>query len=110
MLDGGQSSQDQSKQPTSRGREVSNVVGDLGSLLILDKSTWQKSCKKNIKRKQEVLVMAEELTNQRKVDEDTRSIIMRGLKRLHKTGEEEEEEVAKEWLESEELHDSKCNT
>ena len=45
--DGGQSTQDQWKQPTSRGgwKEVSIASGALGLLLKEQKSTWQKSCK-----------------------------------------------------------------
>ena len=56
----GQSSQDQWKRPAPRGRwkEVSDVVGDLGSLPKDEKSSWQKSCKESMNREQEVLVMA----------------------------------------------------
>ena len=64
MSDGGQSSQDQWKRPTSRGRckEFSNVEEGTGVAAEGDKkSTWQKSCKEIMKREQEVLVMAEEL-------------------------------------------------
>ena len=70
MLDGGQSSQDQWKQPNPRGKgkEVSNVVGDLGSLLKEKRSTWQKSHKETRKREQEVLILAEELKAQASVE------------------------------------------
>ena len=101
MSDGGQRSQDQRKRPTSRGRwkEVSNVVGDLGSLLKDTKSTWQKSCKESMKKEQEVLVFADELKAQGNVDENTRAMTIRVLKRIRKIREEKEEEAAKELLE-----------
>ena len=78
--DGGLSSQDQWKKPASRGKwkAVSNLVEELGTLL------------------KEVLVIADELKTTGQADENTRAIIMRGLKRPRKI---KEEEAAKELLE-----------
>ena len=93
VSEAGQSSQDQWKQPRSRGKwkEVSNVVGELGSVLQDKTSTWQKSCKESLKREQEVLVLQEASKAHGKMDENSRATIMRGLKkRLRKIREEEE--------------------
>ena len=87
----------------AKWKEVSSVVEELGSLLKDKKSTRQKkSCKERVRRKQQVLVVAEELANRRKIDDSTRSIIIRGFTHLNKI--REEEEVAKELLE--EVQDS----
>ena len=45
----------------------------------------------SLKREQEVLVLAEELKAQGSVDDNTRAVITRGLKRLRKIRVEEEE-------------------
>ena len=83
--------------PASRGKwkEVSNVVGELGTLLTDKKGTLAGSCDENMKRETEVLVMADELKSTGKTDEDTRAIIMCGLERLRKI---KENEAAKELL------------
>ena len=77
----------------SRGtwKEVSDVVGDLGSLVSKKRSTLEKSCRESLKREQEVLVLAEERKAQGSVDENTKAIIYRGLKRIKKIREEEDE-------------------
>ena len=69
--------------------EVSNVVGDLGSLVKDKRSTWQKSCTESLKREKEVRVLAAEVNAQGSVDENTRAIIIRGLDRIRKIREEE---------------------
>ena len=71
VSDGGQSLQVQWKQPGLRGKwkEVSNTVGDLGSLVKDKRITWQKSCKESLKREQEVVVLAEELKAQGRANE-----------------------------------------
>ena len=54
------------------------------------RSTWQKSSRESLKREQEVLFPAEELKAQGSVDENTRAIITRGLKRIRKNRKEED--------------------
>ena len=51
----------------------------------------KKSCRESLKREQEVLVLAEERKAQGSVDENTKAIIYRGLKRIKKIREEEDE-------------------
>ena len=64
------------------------------------------SCRESLKIEQEVLVLAEEMKAQGSVDENTRAMIIRGLKSIKKKGDEEEtfkireeEETFKELLE-----------
>ena len=59
----------------------------LGSLVKDKRSTWQESCRESLKRGQKVLVLAEGLKAQGSVDENTRAIIIRGLKRIRKTAD-----------------------
>ena len=69
---------------------------ELGTMAKDKKGSWIKSCKQSMKRKTEVLVMADELKAFGKTDENTRTIIMRGLQRLRKI---QEEEATKELVE-----------
>ena len=71
-------------------KEISKVVGDLGSLVKDTRSTSKKFCKESLKREQEVLVLAEELEARGSVDGNARAIINRGLKRIKKITDEEE--------------------
>ena len=65
------------------------LSGIWASLIQDNRSTGQKSCKESLKREQELVVQTEEPNVEGSVDENTRSIIVRGLKRMRKIGEAE---------------------
>ena len=95
MLDGGRISQDQWEQPISskRQKEVSNVVGDMGSLLKDKRSIWQKELQRKLEKRTRSScfggrVLADALKAQGNVDEDTTSIIIRGRDRIRRRGGE----------------------
>ena len=47
---------------SEKWKEVSNTVGELGTLVKDKKGTWITGCKESMKRETEVHVMADELT------------------------------------------------
>ena len=59
--------------------------------MIEDKSsTWQKSSRESLKREQEVLCLAEGMKSLGTVDENSRVVMVRALKRSNKLRKEEE--------------------
>ena len=108
MSDGGRSSQDQWTQPISRKRWKEVVsVGDLGSLLKNKKVLGKRAAKKARNENKKVLVLADELKAQDMLMKTPGRSQFRGLKRVRKIGEEEDEEAAKELLED--IQDRKSN-
>ena len=72
-----------------RWREVSKVVGHLGSPLQDKSGAWEKSCQESTKRKEEVQVVADERKAPGNVDKNTSAIIIQGLKLMRQIEEKE---------------------
>ena len=77
-------------------KEVSNVVGELGSLLRRRKAPGKKSSQESLKREQEVLVLQEASKAGENVDVNSRASIMRGIKDVFERSEKKKKRRRKD--------------
>ena len=93
-----QSSQEQwTKETTedSKWKEITNVLNEMGSLIKERNGTWHESCRVDQKREQDLLSTAEELRTQGSKDENDRTALVNGIRRLNKLRDDEEKHLKK---------------
>ena len=99
-------SQQQWSKDTPKGskwKEITKVLQETGQTIKKRKATWYKICKESQKREEEIWTHAEELRTQGSKDETNRKVLVDGLRRLEKIGDEQEEhkKITEELLEKE---------
>ena len=70
--------------PQSKWKQIPNVLWDSETVIKDTKSTWHKSCRESLKRKEEVLQLAEEMKTQGSSNQNDRVAMIRGLNRIKK--------------------------